>query len=166
MKIIKRNGAEEIFDKIKIVAAVEKANEATTEERELVQWQIDGIAQTVEETAKCMDRALSVEEIQELVETLLMKQGAYETAKRYIRYRYTRNLLRTANTTDNQILTLIDCNNEEVKQENSNKNPTVNSVQRDYMAGEVSKDITRRLLLPEDIVKAHEEGPSRLCRPC
>ena len=158
MKIIKRNGAEEIFDKIKIVAAVEKANEATTEERELVQWQIDGIAQTVEETAKCMDRALSVEEIQELVETLLMKQGAYETAKRYIRYRYTRNLLRTANTTDNQILTLIDCNNEEVKQENSNKNPTVNSVQRDYMAGEVSKDITRRLLLPEDIVKAHEEG--------
>jgi len=158
MKIIKRNGAEEIFDKAKIVAAVEKANEATTEERELVQWQIDGIAQTVEETAKCMDRALSVEEIQELVETLLMKQGAYETAKRYIRYRYTRNLIRTANTTDNQILTLIECNNEEVKQENSNKNPTVNSVQRDYMAGEVSKDISRRLLLPEDIVKAHEEG--------
>ena len=120
MKIIKRNGAEEIFDRKKILAAVEKANEATTEERELVQWQIDGIAQTVEETAKCMDRALSVEEIQELVETLLMKQGAYETAKRYIRYRYTRNLIRTANTTDNQILTLIECNNEEVKQENSN----------------------------------------------
>ena len=158
MKIIKRNGAEAIFDREKIVAAIEKANKATTDERELVKWQIDGIAQTVEETAKCMNRALSVEEIQELVETLLMKQGAYETAKRYIRYRYTRSLIRTSNTTDNQILSLIECNNEEVKQENSNKNPTVNSVQRDYMAGEVSKDITRRLLLPEDIVKAHDEG--------
>ncbi len=158
MKIIKRNGAEAIFDREKIVAAIEKANKATTDERELARWQIDGIAQTVEETAKCMNRALSVEEIQELVETLLMKQGAYETAKRYIRYRYTRSLIRTSNTTDNQILSLIECNNEEVKQENSNKNPTVNSVQRDYMAGEVSKDITRRLLLPEDIVKAHDEG--------
>ena len=158
MKIIKRNGSEEIFDRNKIIMAVEKANTATTDERELCQWQINGIAQTVEETAKCMDRALSVEEIQELVETLLMKQGAYETAKRYIRYRYTRSLIRTSNTTDNQILSLIECNNEEVKQENSNKNPTVNSVQRDYMAGEVSKDITRRLLLPEDIVKAHDEG--------
>ena len=158
MKIIKRNGSEEIFDRRKIIAAVEKANEATTEERELCQWQIDGIAQSVEEMAKCMDRALSVEEIQELVETYIMKQGAYETAKRYIRYRYTRSLIRTSNTTDNQILTLIECNNEEVKQENSNKNPTVNSVQRDYMAGEVSKDISKRLLLPEDIVKAHEEG--------
>lgn len=158
MKIIKRNGSEEIFDRNKIIMAVEKANTATTEEKELCQWQINGIAQTVEETAKCMDRALSVEEIQELVETLLMKQGAYETAKRYIRYRYTRSLIRTSNTTDNQILSLIECNNEEVKQENSNKNPTVNSVQRDYMAGEVSKDITRRLLLPEDIVKAHDEG--------
>ncbi len=158
MKIIKRNGSEEIFDRNKIIMAVDKANTATTDERELCQWQINGIAQTVEETAKCMDRALSVEEIQELVETLLMKQGAYETAKRYIRYRYTRSLIRTSNTTDNQILSLIECNNEEVKQENSNKNPTVNSVQRDYMAGEVSKDITRRLLLPEDIVKAHDEG--------
>ena len=158
MKIIKRNGAEEIFDRLKIVHAIEKANVATTDDRELCQWQIEGIAQTVEETAKCMDRALSVEEIQELVETLLMKQGAYETAKRYIRYRYTRSLIRTSNTTDNQILTLIECNNEEVKQENSNKNPMVNSVQRDYMAGEVSKDITRRLLVPEDIIKAHEEG--------
>ncbi len=158
MKIIKRNGAEVIFDREKIVSAIEKANKATTDERELAKWQIDGIAQTVEETAKCMNRALSVEEIQELVETLLMKQGAYETAKRYIRYRYTRSLIRTSNTTDNQILSLIECNNEEVKQENSNKNPTVNSVQRDYMAGEVSKDITRRLLLPEDIVKAHDEG--------
>jgi len=158
MKIIKRNGAEEVFDRNKIIAAVEKANAATTDEKELCQWQINGIAQTVEETSKCMDRALSVEEIQELVETLLMKQGAYETAKRYIRYRYTRSLIRTSNTTDNQILSLIECNNEEVKQENSNKNPTVNSVQRDYMAGEVSKDITRRLLLPEDIVTAHDEG--------
>lgn len=105
-----------------------------------------------------MNRALSVEEIQELVETHIILQGAPETAKRYIRYRFTRNLARASNTTDNQILSLIECNNEEVKQENSNKNPTVNSVQRDYMAGEVSKDLTKRILLPEDIVKAHEEG--------
>lgn len=125
-----------------------KANHATDTARELTDEQVEAIAQKVESQAAKMGRTLSVEEIQELVETALMEAGAYETAKRYIRYRYTRSLARAANTTDNQILSLIECNNEEVKQENSNKNPTVNSVQRDYMAGEVSKDITKRLLLP------------------
>ena len=157
MKIIKRSGAEVTFDRDKIEKAVAKANNAGTV-KELSDIQIECIAREVEQTGSCLDRALSVEEIQELVETLIMKYGAYETAKRYIRYRYTRSLVRTANTTDNQILSLIECNNEEVKQENSNKNPQVNSVQRDYMAGEVSKDITRRILLPPDIVKAHEDG--------
>lgn len=157
MKIIKRSGAEVVFDRSKIEKAVAKANEAGTV-RELTDEQIAEIAKAVEDTGACMDRALSVEEIQELVETQIMIRKAYETAKRYIRYRYTRSLVRTANTTDNQILSLIECNNEEVKQENSNKNPQVNSVQRDYMAGEVSKDITKRLLLPPDIVKAHEDG--------
>ncbi len=157
MKIIKRSGAEVTFDRDKIEKAVAKANNAGTV-KELSDIQIECIAREVEEMGACLDRALSVEEIQELVETLIMKYGAYETAKRYIRYRYTRSLVRTANTTDNQILSLIECNNEEVKQENSNKNPQVNSVQRDYMAGEVSKDITRRILLPPDIVKAHEDG--------
>ncbi len=157
MKIIKRSGAEVVFDRTKIEKAVAKANEAGTV-RELTDEQIADIAKAVEDTGACMERALSVEEIQELVETQIMMRKAYETAKRYIRYRYTRSLVRTANTTDNQILSLIECNNEEVKQENSNKNPQVNSVQRDYMAGEVSKDITKRLLLPPDIVKAHEDG--------
>ncbi len=157
MKIIKRSDAEVTFDRDKIEIAVAKANNAETV-KELSDIQIECIAREVEQTGSCLDRALSVEEIQELVETLIMKYGAYETAKRYIRYRYTRSLVRTANTTDNQILSLIECNNEEVKQENSNKNPQVNSVQRDYMAGEVSKDITRRILLPPDIVKAHEDG--------
>ena len=157
MKIIKRSGAEVTFDRTKIEMAVSKANDAGTK-RELSEAQIADIAKAVEDTGACMDRALSVEEIQELVETQIMMRKAYETAKRYIRYRYTRSLVRTANTTDNQILSLIECNNEEVKQENSNKNPQVNSVQRDYMAGEVSKDLTRRLLLPPDIVKAHEDG--------
>ena len=157
MKIIKRSGAEVVFDRSKIEKAVAKANEAGTV-KELTDEQIAEIAKAVEDTGACMDRALSVEEIQELVETQIMIRKAYETAKRYIRYRYTRSLVRTANTTDNQILSLIECNNEEVKQENSNKNPQVNSVQRDYMAGEVSKDITKRLLLPPDIVKAHEDG--------
>ena len=157
MKIIKRSGAEVVFDRSKIEKAVAKANEAGTV-KELTGEQIAEIAKAVEDTGACMDRALSVEEIQELVETQIMIRKAYETAKRYIRYRYTRSLVRTANTTDNQILSLIECNNEEVKQENSNKNPQVNSVQRDYMAGEVSKDITKRLLLPPDIVKAHEDG--------
>ena len=158
MKIIKRNGSEAVFDITKIIGAVAKANQSDPEHVELSQTQIETIAKEVEEKCEYMGRALSVEEIQELVETKIMEQGAYEVAKRYIRYRYTRSLVRRANTTDNQILTLIECNNEEVKQENSNKNPTVNSVQRDYMAGEVSKDISRRLLLPEDIVAAHEQG--------
>ena len=158
MKIIKRNGSEETFNPQKIIDAVTKADTANPNGRELTDEQIEGIAKTIADTGACVSRALSVEEIQELVETELMKLGAYETAKLYIRYRYTRSLVRTANTTDDRILTLIECNNEEVKQENSNKNPTVNAVQRDYMAGEVSRDITRRILLPEDIVKAHEEG--------
>ena len=158
MKIIKRNGSEETFNPQKIIDAVKKADLANVNGRLLTDAQIEGIAKTIADTGACVSRALSVEEIQELVETEIMKLGAYETAKLYIRYRYTRSLARVANTTDNQILTLIECNNEEVKQENSNKNPTVNSVQRDYMAGEVSKDITKRILLPEDIVKAHEEG--------
>ncbi len=158
MKIIKRSGVEETFRIDKIIAAIQKANRAGEGAPELGEISITEIAQNVLDVAQSVKRALSVEEIQELVETQLMKHGAYETAKRYIRYRYTRNLARVANTTDNQILTLIECNNEEVKQENSNKNPTVNSVQRDYMAGEVSKDITKRLLLPPDIVEAHEKG--------
>ena len=158
MKIIKRNGAEAVFDLTKIIAAVTKANNADENSRELTPEQIREIAEWVEQHCAQMNRALSVEEIQELVETQIMAHGAFEVAKRYIRYRYTRNLVRQSNTTDNQILSLIECNNEEVKQENSNKNPTVNSVQRDYMAGEVSKDISRRLLLPLDIVEAHEKG--------
>ena len=148
MKIMKRNGSEAVFDISKIIAAIEKANITVKEEERLNQPQILHIASTVEENCKEMHRAPSVEEIQEMVESLIMECGAYEVAKRYIRYRYTRNLVRRANTTDNQILTLIECNNEEAKQENANKKPTVNSVQRDYMAGEVSKDITRRMLLP------------------
>ena len=158
MKIIKRNGSEAEFNIDKIIAAITKADMANDNGRELTDEQIRQIAITIKNTGECISRALSVEEVQELVELEIMKCGAYETAKRYIRYRYTRNLARVANTTDNQILTLIECNNEEAKQENSNKNPTVNSVQRDYMAGEVSKDITMRILLPEDIVKAHEDG--------
>ncbi len=158
MKIIKRNGSEVTFDIDKIIAAITKANIAAESKGMLTEEQIKNIASSVESVCLSMDRALSVEEIQELVETKLMEIGAYHVAKLYIRYRYNRNLVRKANTTDNQILTLIECNNEEVKQENSNKNPTVNSVQRDYMAGEVSKDITRRLLLPQEIVDAHEKG--------
>lgn len=158
MKIIKRNSSEAEFNIDKIINAITKADMANTNGRELTDDQIRQIAVTIKNTGECISRALSVEEIQELVELEIMKCGAYETAKRYIRYRYTRNLARVANTTDNQILTLIECNNEEAKQENSNKNPTVNSVQRDYMAGEVSKDITMRILLPHDIVKAHEDG--------
>ncbi|MBQ3057251.1 MAG: anaerobic ribonucleoside-triphosphate reductase [Clostridia bacterium] len=158
MKIIKRNGSEVTFDREKIVRAIEKANESGEGKPELTKRQIDYISFVIEDYCEDVGRALSVEEIQELVETLIIQQNAPETAKRYIRYRFTRNLARRANTTDENILSLIECNNEEVKQENSNKNPTVNSVQRDYMAGEVSKDLTRRILLPEDIVRAHEEG--------
>jgi len=157
MKIIKRNGSEADFDLEKIIAAVTKAN-AACEREELTSSQINDIAEFVEFKIKKANRALSVEEIQDIVEDQIMAQGAFEVAKRYVRYRYTRSLVRKANTTDNQILSLIECNNEEVKQENSNKNPTVNSVQRDYMAGEVSKDITKRILLPQDIVEAHEQG--------
>ncbi len=158
MKIIKRNGSEVAFDITKIIAAVTKANNADEQSRELTGAQIRAIAAEVEEKCEAMGRAPSVEEIQDMVENQIMGQDAFEVAKRYIRYRYTRSLARRANTTDNQILSLIECNNEEAKQENANKNPTVNSVQRDYMAGEVSKDITRRILLPQEIVEAHEQG--------
>ncbi len=158
MKIIKRNGSEAVFDISKIITAVTKANNADENTKELTSEQILQIASSVEESCAKMNRAMSVEEIQDLVENEIMSHGAFEVAKRYIRYRYTRSLVRRSNTTDNQILSLIECNNEEVKQENSNKNPTVNSVQRDYMAGEVSKDISRRLLLPPEIVEAHEQG--------
>ena len=157
MKIIKRNGSEVDFNLNKIVVAVTKAN-AACEKQELTASQIQEIAEYVEFKTVKANRALSVEEIQDIVEDQIMAQGAFEVARRYVRYRYTRSLIRKANTTDNQILSLIECNNEEVKQENSNKNPTVNSVQRDYMAGEVSKDITKRILLPQDIVEAHEAG--------
>ena len=157
MKIIKRNGSEEIFDIEKIVNAISKANEAD-HKNELTSEQIKDIAEYVEYKCNKMGRAVSVEEIQDMVENQIMSKGAFDLARRYVKYRYTRYLVRKANTTDNKILTLIECNNEEVKQENSNKNPTVNSVQRDYMAGEVSRDITNRLLLPPDIVEAHKKG--------
>ncbi len=158
MKVIKRDGTEVVFDISKIIAAVEKANNADETSIELTAEQIRQIASNVEQSCLALHRAPSVEEIQDLVENQIMAHGAFEVAKRYIKYRYTRALIRKSNTTDNQILSLIECNNEEVKQENANKNPTVNSVQRDYMAGEVSKDIARRLLLPADVVEAHENG--------
>ena len=158
MKLIKRNGSEAIFTRSKISAAIAKANDAVEEYERITDSEIETIALRVEEQCAKLHRSVSVEEVQDLVETELMAKGAYVLAKAYITYRYKRALVRRANTTDEKILSLIECNNEEVKQENANKNPTVNSVQRDYMAGEVSKDITRRLLLPEDVVKAHEEG--------
>ncbi len=158
MKVIKRNGAEMQFDIEKIVAAITKANEASEQDVRLTPMQIHRIAEAVELNCIRMNRAPGVEEIQDLVEKQIMAHGAYEVAKKYITYRYTRNLVRRSNTTDDRILSLIECHNEEAKQENANKNPTVNSVQRDYMAGEVSRDITNRILLPEEIVKAHEEG--------
>lgn len=158
MKIIKRDGTEADFNSGKISGAITKANEATNGERELTAEQIVSITSYISSHAERLDRTLTVEEIQELVETELMKAGAYETAKRYIHYRYNRSLARSANTTDEKILNLIECCNEEVKQENSNKNPVVNSTQRDYMAGEVSRDLTERLLLPPDIVEAHRQG--------
>jgi ribonucleoside-triphosphate reductase (formate) len=157
MKIIKRNGSEEIFDFNKIIAAVTKANDSADNSR-LNAEQIKEIAEYVEYKCNKLNRAISVEEIQDMVEDQIMATGAFDLAKRYVRYRYQRSLIRKANTTDNRILSLIECNNEDVKQENSNKNPTVNSVQRDYMAGEVSKDITRRLLLSQDIVEADKDG--------
>ncbi len=158
MKVIKRNGAEVIFDIQKIVIAVTKANEAVEEAKQMTAAQIRRIAESVEIACINMSHAPGVEEIQDLVEKQIMAHGAFEVAKKYITYRYTRTLVRQSNTTDEKILSLIECNNEEVKQENSNKNPTVNSVQRDYMAGEVSRDLTNRILLPEDIVEAHNNG--------
>ena len=158
MKIIKRNGAEVLFDPEKIIVAVTKANDSVVPSARLTPIQIKRIAEDVESAAMNMNRSLSVEEIQDMVEDQIMNLRAFDVARRYITYRYNRALVRKSNTTDEQIMTLIECNNEEVKQENSNKNPTVNSVQRDYMAGEVSKDITRRLLLPADIVAAHDQG--------
>lgn len=158
MKIIKRNGAEVLFDQTKITAAIEKANNEVVGKDRLSDEDIDNITNNVKYQCEKMKRALNVEEIQNLVENEIMKLNAFAVARKYITYRYMRALVRKSNTTDEQILSLIECANEEVKQENSNKNPTVNSVQRDYMAGEVSKDITKRLLLPGHIVKAHEEG--------
>ena len=158
MKIIKRNGAEVVFDIDKIIMAVTKANDAVDEKVRMTPLQIERISQSVQIACEEMGRSPSVEEIQDLVEKAIMAHGAFEVAKEYITYRYTRSLLRQSNTTDDRILSLIECNNEEVKQENANKNPTVNSVQRDYMAGEISKDLTARLLLDPEIVKAHQEG--------
>ena len=158
MRIIKRSGTEEKFDIAKIVAAVEKANREVVETDRLTSEQVKEIAKKVTLICSSMDRAFGVEEIQDLVENEIMETQAFEVARKYITYRYKRAMVRKANSTDEQILSLIECNNEEVKQENSNKNPVVNSVQRDYMAGEVSKDITKRFLLPEDVVKAHEDG--------
>ena len=158
MKIIKRNGAEVAFDIQKIERAITKANNSVAEADRMTPVQIGRIAESVELQCQKMNRAPTVEEIQDMVEHHIMAHGAFEVAKHYITYRYTRSLVRRANTTDDKILSLIECNNEEAKQENSNKNPVVNSTQRDYMAGEVSRDITNRLLLPQDIVEAHEEG--------
>ncbi len=158
MKIIKRNGSEVVFDITKIIQAVTKANNVAAEGERMTPMQIRRIAESVELSCKEMNRSPGVEEIQDMVEKQIMAHGAFEVAKKYITYRYTRNLIRRSNTTDDQILSLIECNNEEVKQENSNKNPAVNAVQRDYMAGEVSKDIPRRILLPREIVEAHEQG--------
>ena len=158
MKIIKRNGSEAVFDITKIIAAITKANHVVQEEQRLTQAQILAIADKVQQICAGRSHAMGVEEIQDLVEDGIMAAGAYEVARHYITYRYVQGLRRTHNTTDDRILSLIECNNEEVKQENSNKNPTVNSVQRDYMAGEVSKDLTMRMLLPAEVVKAHEEG--------
>ena len=158
MKIIKRSGEEQEFDSSKIINAVSKANVTVSERLRLTEDQLTDIAENIERRCKRIKRALSVEEIQDMVEHQIMQMGAFDVAKNYITYRYQRALDRQANTTDKQILSLIDCNNEEVKQENSNKNPTINSVQRDYMAGEVSKDLCKRFLVPEDVMNAHNEG--------
>ena len=157
MKIIKRNGSEEVFDIKKIITAITKAD-TNAESRSLNDGQIEDIAEYVEFKCNKLNRGVSVEEIQDMVENQIMATGAFELARQYVRYRYKRSLVRRANTTDNRILSLIECNNEDVKQENSNKNPAVNSVQRDYMAGEVSRDLTQRMLLPEDIVEADKAG--------
>ena len=158
MKIIKRNGAEVQFDENKIIKAISKANDAIAEEYQMTPKQIDRIAERVILACEHLGHSPSVEEVQDLVEHQIMAHGAFEVAKAYITYRYTRTLVRQSNTTDDKILSIIECNNEEAKQENSNKNPVVNSTQRDYMAGEVSRDITNRILLPKEIVDAHNEG--------
>ena len=158
MKVIKRNGTEVVFDITKIILAITKANESVDESIRMTPMQIQRIAESVEFACLKMNRSPTVEEIQDYVEHQIMAHGAYEIAKNYITYRYTRSLVRKSNTTDEKILSLIECCNEEAKQENSNKNPVVNSTQRDYMAGEVSRDITERILLPLDIVEAHREG--------
>ena len=158
MKIIKRNGAEVPFDITKIITAVTKASDSVGGQSRLTKDQITQIAADVTDQCQALNRAVSVEEVQDMVENQLMDIKAHDVARHYITYRYVQSLKRQTNTTDERILSLIECQNEEVKQENANKNPTVNSVQRDYMAGEVSKDLTRRLLLPEEIVKAHDEG--------
>ena len=158
MKVIKRNGSEVSFDIAKIIAAITKANESVDEAIRMTPMQIQRIAESVEFSCLKMNRSPSVEEIQDLVEYQIMAHGAFEVAKNYVTYRYTRSLVRRSNTTDEKILSLIECCNEEAKQENANKNPVVNSTQRDYMAGEVSRDITERILLPQEIVDAHREG--------
>ncbi len=158
MKIIKRNGSETTFDITKIIVAITKANEVVSEDARMTAMQIKRIAESVVLSCEKLGRSPSVEEVQDMVEHQIMAHGAFEVAKAYITYRYTRTLVRQSNTTDDKILSLIECNNEEAKQENSNKNPVVNSTQRDYMAGEVSRDITNRILLPQDIVDAHNEG--------
>ncbi len=158
MKIIKRSGTEETFNIDKIIAAISKANKEVATINRMSEEQVQEIAQNVTQICADMNRALNVEEIQDLVENQIMNKRAFAVARKYITYRYTRALVRKSNSTDKQIMSLLECQNEEVLQENSNKNPAVNSVQRDYMAGEVSKDITRRFLLPEDIVRAHEQG--------
>ena len=159
MKVIKRNGQEVSFDAEKIRLAVTKANMSIDEaSKRLSQEQINSITSSVSDKCAGMGRAVGVEEIQDMVEFAIMQEGAFEVAKHYITYRYTRQLARQKNTTDDKVFSLIDCQNEEVKQENSNKNPTVCSVQRDYMAGEMSKDLTKRFLLPPDIWQAHEDG--------
>jgi len=158
MKLIKRNGSEALFDISKIIVAISKANESVSEELRMTSNQIKRIAENVTNICESLGRAANVEEIQDMVERQIMAHGAYEVAKSYIRYRYTRQLVRQSNTTDDKILSLINCSNEEAKQENSNKNPVINSTQRDYMAGEVSKDLSARMLLPREIIEAHNEG--------
>ena len=158
MNIIKRSGAQAVYEGEKIKIAIQKANETVPENERLPDVYIEAIELYVRRSCEKLGRALGVEEIQDMVESEIMKHGAYNVARNYIKYRYIRSLARKANTTDKRILSLIDCQNEEVKQENANKNPTVNSVQRDYMAGEVSRDITDRILLPQDIVQAHKDG--------
>ena len=158
MNIIKRSGEEAPFDRSKIVVAISKANATVDDADKLTEARIQRIAEQIEAFAAAHDRALSVEEIQDLVETKIQEAGAHAVAKKYIKYRFIQSLKRQHNTTDGEILTLINCTNEEAKQENANKNPTINSVQRDYMAGAVSKDVTKRLLLPEEVVKAHDAG--------